>query len=126
MNPYERRALALWFIFIVVGILGLLFYADLNVVSSVIIATNASTFFVMGFDKLQASTRGSRVPERTFYLMTLLGGSVGMLCGIYAFRHKTRKHSFQFFVALMILIQIGVFFALGGFDTLIKMINLSL
>ncbi len=74
------------------------------------IALNVSTVLVMGLDKLSAIVQIHRVPEIAFYVMTFLGGSIGMLIGMYAFRHKTRKQSFQIVVGLLILVQLGLIY----------------
>ena len=54
------------------------------------LAINALEFFLMGWDKRQARKGGRRTPEKTFFLLALLGGSPGAILGMYAFRHKTR------------------------------------
>lgn len=61
---------------------------------SCLLALNALTFFLMGFDKRRAKTGGRRVPERTFFLLSALGGSVGAIAGMQTFRHKTRHWYF--------------------------------
>ena len=48
------------------------------------------TFFVMGSDKRRAIRGARRVPEARLFLLALLGGGIGGLLGMYAFRHKTR------------------------------------
>lgn len=58
-----------------------------------LILVNLGLFVVMGYDKL-ASKRGEwRIPERTLFLLAAIGGSVGGICGMRFFRHKT-KHAF--------------------------------
>jgi uncharacterized membrane protein YsdA (DUF1294 family) len=49
----------------------------------------------MAFDKLSAKVNSERVPETWFFLISLAGGYLGVLAGMLAFRHKTRKTSFQ-------------------------------
>ena len=55
---------------------------------------NIITFCVFGLDKWKAkrkekNERVRRVPEKTLLLLAALGGSVGALLGMKAFRHKT-------------------------------------
>lgn len=69
------------------------------------------TFLLFGYDKLMAIWKKRRVPEKTLLFFTLIGGSIGTLLGMNIFRHKTRKTSFQFWVALVLIIQIGLIFA---------------
>ncbi|MFS0787449.1 DUF1294 domain-containing protein [Shouchella sp. 1P09AA] len=66
------------------------------------------TMLVMGMDKHNARNRKSRIPEKSLFLLAVLGGSVGLLAGMYVFRHKTRKPGFKYGIPAIILIQIGV------------------
>ncbi len=120
MSHYHKDALVIWGILAVLGVVGFGYvFGWENPIYPILLATNLATFLVMGFDKLQSTTGGQRTPEVVFYAMTLLGGSAGMLAGMYLFRHKTHKISFQFFVGLMILIQVGLLLWLGPDDLLI-------
>ena len=47
---------------------------------------NLVTFFVYGADKRRARQGKWRVPEKTLFLLPLLGGSVGALLGMLVFR----------------------------------------
>ena len=55
-----------------------------------LIAINLVTFAVYGADKRRARRGAWRVPEKTLFLLPLLGGSVGALLGMRGFRHKTK------------------------------------
>lgn len=68
-------------------------------------ALNLLGFFLMGWDKRRARTGRRRVPERVLFAVALLGGSLGVLAGIHAFRHKTRRPSFSLGVPLILLLQ---------------------
>ncbi|MBT4153169.1 MAG: DUF1294 domain-containing protein [Candidatus Magasanikbacteria bacterium] len=70
---------------------------------------NVITFFAFGFDKLRARKRGDRVSEKSLWLFTLIGGSIGALLGMKYFRHKTKKLSFQAVVAVILALQIALF-----------------
>lgn len=69
-------------------------------------AINVATFMLYGIDKLLAAMGFRRVPERTLHLVAFLFGSPGALAAMYAFRHKTRKTSFQFVLAVLVLVQV--------------------
>ena len=45
----------------------------------------------MGFDKWKAKRGSWRIPEKTLFTITLMGGGVGTIAGMYTFRHKTKK-----------------------------------
>ena len=53
----------------------------------------------MGFDKLSAKAGSERVPEMWFLLISLAGGFVGAVLGMFAFHHKTSKTGFQIKIA---------------------------
>jgi uncharacterized membrane protein YsdA (DUF1294 family) len=60
-----------------------------------LLLTNTVSLVLMEFDKLSAKAGSERVPEKWFLLISLAGGFVGIVLGMFAFRHKTRKTSFQ-------------------------------
>ena len=47
-----------------------------------------------------------RIPERTLMLTALVGGSLGILGGMYKFNHKTQKPLFKYGVPIIIGLQI--------------------
>lgn len=55
----------------------------------------------------RASDTRRRIPEKTLFLIAAAGGSVGVLLGMYAFRHKTRHLSFVIGVPVILALQIG-------------------
>jgi uncharacterized membrane protein YsdA (DUF1294 family) len=60
---------------------------------------NVGSLALMGFDKLSAKAGSERVPEMWFFLISLAGGFVGVVLGMFAFHHKTSKTSFQIKIA---------------------------
>lgn len=71
-----------------------------------IIVINLIGFFIMGIDKLKARRRKWRVPEKTLFIIALLFGSIGMLIGMYVFRHKTRHLSFSIGIPVILVVQL--------------------
>lgn len=55
---------------------------------------NLAGLWVMGEDKRRAKARAWRIPEKTLFLVSALGGSVGTLVGMHLFRHKTKHWYF--------------------------------
>ena len=49
---------------------------------------------------------GRRTPESTLLLIALLGGSLGILGGMYKFHHKTQKQKFTIGVPVIIILHI--------------------
>lgn len=80
----------------------------------VLVTLNLAAFLLFGIDKVQAQSRGLRVPERLLYVASFLGGSAGALLAMNLFRHKTRKVSFQLVLAFLILLQIVVILYWNG------------
>ena len=66
---------------------------------------NLLTFIVYGADKRRARKGKWRVPEKTLFLLPLLGGSVGALLGMKAFRHKTKHWYFVWGIPIILLAQ---------------------
>lgn len=69
---------------------------------------NLATFIVYGADKRRARKGKWRVPEKTLFLLPLLGGSVGALLGMRVFRHKTRHWYFVWGIPAILLAQIAL------------------
>ena len=70
-----------------------------------LIAINLVTFAVYGIDKRRARRGAWRVPEKTLFLLPLLGGSVGALLGMRVFHHKTKHWYFVLGIPLILLAQ---------------------
>ena len=74
---------------------------------------NLVTFLVFGLDKWKAKRKVKResvrrVPERTLFLLSAIGGSVGALLGMRVFHHKTLHRSFRIGVPVILILQILV------------------
>lgn len=71
-------------------------------------------FAAMGYDKRQAKKKGQRIPERTLWLLAIIGGGIGAYFGMQVFRHKTRHTAFRIgFLLLAIAYGIGILYLLG-------------
>ena len=70
------------------------------------IIMNLIGFALMGIDKYRAKKRSFRIPEATLFIVAIIGGSIGSILGMYAFRHKTRHRSFVYGMPLILIIQI--------------------
>lgn len=86
---------------------------------------NLITFLVFGLDKWKAKRKEKnekvrRVPEKTLLILSALGGSVGALLAMRAFRHKTLHKAFRFGVPLILALQIIVPFGLWLYVTVIR------
>lgn len=71
-------------------------------------------FAAMGYDKRQAKKRGRRVPEKSLWILAVLGGGIGAYFGMQMFRHKTRHTSFRIgFLLFAMIYGIGILYLLG-------------
>ena len=75
---------------------------------------NLFGFFIMWLDKRKAKKGSWRIPEKTLFIITALGGGIGTTAGMYAFRHKTQKVQFVIGFPLITILEIIaiVYFAL--------------
>ena len=69
---------------------------------------NLLTFIVYGADKRRARKGKWRVPEKTLFLLPLLGGSIGELLGMRVFHHKTKHWYFVWGIPAILLAQIAL------------------
>ena len=65
------------------------------------------TFILCAADKFAAKKQMRRVPEKTFFLLSALGGSIGMYAGMLTFRHKTQHKKFTILVPLFLIAWIA-------------------
>lgn len=59
-----------------------------------IIGINLIGFFIMWLDKHKARKGSWRIPEKTLFIITAIGGGIGTTAGMFVFRHKTKKLNF--------------------------------
>lgn len=81
----------------------------MNVVTlllSYLAAINLIGFALMGIDKYKAKKRAFRIPEATLFIVAIIGGSIGSIIGMYAFRHKTRHWYFVYGMPAILILQI--------------------
>ena len=76
-----------------------------NVVIYLIII-NIIGFLVMYIDKQKAKKGKWRIPEKTIFIITVLGGGIGTISGMYAFRHKTQKLHFTIGLPTITILEI--------------------
>lgn len=69
---------------------------------------NAIGLALMYTDKRRAKKHLWRISERTLFLCSILGGSIGTWAGMYLFRHKTRHWYFVIGMPLILFLQIAL------------------
>ena len=71
-----------------------------------LLPVNLVAFIMMWSDKRRARKGKRRIPEATLFSAAVLGGSIGAIAGMYAFRHKTKHPSFVYGMPVILIVQI--------------------
>ena len=119
-RPPDVPFLILWTILVVTGFVAGEYYLAYPWYLVLFAAINAATFAIYGLDKLLAVTQSRRIPERTLQFAAFLAGSPGALLAMKVFRHKTSKSSFQFVLAILVLVQVLAVLGILKFEGLIN------
>ena len=77
-----------------------------NLILIYLILVNITGFAMMGIDKRRAKRGAWRIPEKTLFLVSALGGSIGTWVGMYFFHHKTKHWYFVVGMPLILIVQI--------------------
>ncbi|MBB4805731.1 uncharacterized membrane protein YsdA (DUF1294 family) [Chryseobacterium defluvii] len=72
---------------------------------------NILTLIFFSYDKFSAKNHKKRISEHTLLSLTLFGGTIGAVSGMFLFRHKISKTSFLLKFGVIILIQIILIFS---------------
>lgn len=63
-------------------------------------------FVIMGIDKWKAKRHAWRVPEKTLWSLSVVGGAPGAFLGMVVFHHKIRKPAFFIGFPLLAIAEI--------------------
>ena len=72
-----------------------------------LVIINLLSLFLMAEAKRRARRHLWRIPERTLFAASLVGGSVGALLSMYLFHHKTRHWYFVVGMPLILAAQLA-------------------
>ncbi|MDF1537755.1 MAG: DUF1294 domain-containing protein [Candidatus Thorarchaeota archaeon] len=75
---------------------------------------NLIAFVAMWWDKRKASKQEWRVAEATLHIIGFIGGTVGVFAGMYRFRHKTQKRSFQAIAVVGLIVSLIIYWLIGN------------
>ena len=91
---------------------------DLAPLGVYLLVANLVTLALFIYDKLRAEQGrvDKRIPEVVLLGLSLVGGAVGGIVGMYLVRHKTRKWYFSWGLPVMIVLQVALllYLRLGG------------
>ena len=66
---------------------------------------NVVGIYVMWSDKQKAKKDQFRIPEKTLFLVAILGGAFGTTYGMYQFHHKTKHWYFKYGMPAILLLE---------------------
>ena len=72
---------------------------------------NVAALVAMGIDKYRARIHRWRIPERTLFLLAILGGSAGALAGMCCFWHKVRNKMFVIGLPVVLILHLLILVA---------------
>jgi len=78
-----------------------------------LILINIIAFITIYIDKQKAIKHKWRIKEVTLFLISIVGGSLGTLLGMYTFRHKTKHKKFTLGIPFIIAIQFIIVYFLS-------------
>lgn len=73
-----------------------------------LVVMNIVGIAVMGIDKSKAKRGAWRIKEATLFGVSIIGGSIGTLLGMYMFRHKTKHIYFVIGMPLILILHIAL------------------
>ena len=73
-----------------------------------LLIANLLGLILMGVNKRKAKKGRWRIPEAMLFLVAALGGSLGIILGMYLFRHKTKHRSFTIGMPMILIVQIAI------------------
>ena len=65
-------------------------------------------FAAFGLDKYKAKTDKWRTPEKTLFLLAIIGGGIGAFLGMQVFRHKTKHTQFVIGIPVIMIAQLAL------------------
>ena len=71
-----------------------------------ILVINLIGLYMMRSDKRKAIKGKYRIPEKSLFIVAILGGSIGTTAGMHLYRHKTRHWYFKYGMPLILVVQI--------------------
>ncbi len=79
-----------------------------------LLVINILAFLYVGIDKKQSAAGEARAPEGALFFLATLFASLGILLGMFFYRHKTRKLYFVAGIIFLLLQQIILTYVLLG------------
>lgn len=85
-----------------------------------ILGINLLGFILMKLDKSYAIKNKYRISEKTFFVIAIMLGSIGVYIGMYTFRHKTKHLKFTMLIPVCIILNvISIVYIINNLFTMI-------
>ena len=79
---------------------------------NILVSLSLSFLILMYEDKKRAINKSWRISESNLICIAIIGGSIGVFCGMNAFRHKTKHNKFSIGVPGIMFLQAILFLML--------------
>lgn len=73
---------------------------------------NVLSFVLVYIDKRKSINASERVPEVTFFVWSIFFSALGVIAGMFTFRHKTQKLTFVIGIGLLLIQQLALVYLL--------------
>ena len=77
-----------------------------NILVYYFILISIIAFITIYIDKQKAIKHQWRIKEATLFLISIIGGSLGTLLGMYTFHHKTKHRKFTLGIPVILILQL--------------------
>ena len=84
-----------------------------NIFAGYVLIMSIIGFLSMYIDKRKAIKHQWRIPEKTLFIIALLGGSIGSNLGMTICRHKTKHWYFVIGMPVILILQIIIVIGVG-------------
>lgn len=84
------------------------------IIITVFAIINAVGFILVALDKQKARKKLWRIPEKTFFLIALIGGSIGIYVSMLLFRHKTKHWYFMIGIPAIFAAELIILYFING------------
>lgn len=79
-----------------------------QIIIIIVAVLNIISFILVYADKRKSINDSERLPEITFFISAIFFSALGVLAGMFTFRHKTQKLTFVIGIGLLLIQQIAL------------------
>jgi uncharacterized membrane protein YsdA (DUF1294 family) len=103
----QLRSIIIIFVFILGGVS--IWLKSVEIWLAAFFFLNMVGWLLIYVDKRRSNKKGSfRIPEVTFFILSLLGGGMGTWTAMNVYRHKTKHLSFKIGIPFLGLLHVGL------------------